>query len=534
MPNQTAHFMKKYWIAVLFIVGMQNIQGQSVFQHISNTSIYEFLDEMANLQIISLNSAIKPYSRQFIAQSLSEIQRNEHLLNMRQKKELNFYLKDFNKELKRSRFSPRRFDLFYYSDSIFLLSASPVFGVNYFVNNNGSAYHRWNGGEAFAYIGNNFGFYASLRDNFESQRISDNTFLTQRIGGAYKNRNEYSEMRGGISFTNNWLSIGMVKDHFTWGNNYNGANIFSERAPSFGQIKIKIRPVTWFEFNYVHAWLASGVIDSLSTYTIFNGDRIVYRPKHLVANMFTLTPIKRLNISFGNSMVYSDIGFNPAYIIPVFFFKSVDHTYVTSNYGGQNAQMFFNISSRQLNRFHFYVSGFIDEISINNMFNKNMQTNYYSIKTGLKTSNFLADNTSFTIEFTRTNPAVFQHIIETTTFESSGYNMGHYLRDNSREIYLEFAYKPIRGLKLELFYMHAIKGDEYGLQVAARRGLQFMENVEWENTTIGFRGNYQLVNDGFLWAHFIHSNITGNVEQYTPGLFHGKTFTVSAGFNWGF
>lgn len=526
--------MRTCWLFLLFLIPHQVLHSQSVYQHISNTGIYEFLDEMAGSQIISINSAIKPYSRIFISQKLSEIQEKEQLLNNRQKKELDFYLKDYNKELKRTKYSPHRVDFFYYSDSLFLLSASPVLGVQYFQNSNGSAYHRWNGGEVFAYIGNNFGFYASLRDNYESQKLSENTFLTQRIGGAYKGGNEYSEMRGGISFSNKWLTIAMVKDHFSWGNNYNGANILSGKTPSFGKIKINIHPVKWFEFNYVHAWLASEVIDSLRTYSLSNGQRIVYHPKYLVANMFTVTPLKNLNISLGNSMVYSDMGFNPAYFIPVFFYKSLDHTYVTSNYGGQNSQMFFDISSRQLKHFHFFISGFIDEISIRDMFNEERHSNYFSIKSGIKISNLFLDNTSFTFEFTRTNPGVFQHIVETTTFESSSHNMGHYLRDNSQEIYFDIGYRPLRTMKLELFYMYAKKGDEYGLNVTARRGLPFIETVQWENTTLGFRGNYQVINDGFVFAQFAHSNIRGDVEHYTPSLFHGKTFTISAGLNWGF
>jgi hypothetical protein len=148
--------MRRFLLFVLLVFGLQTLQTQTVYQHVSSTGIYEFLDEMAALQLITLNSAIKPYSRILIAQKLSEIKEKEDLLNTRQKKELDFYLKDFNKELKREKYSPRKLDLFYYSDSTFLLSASPVLGFDYYRNKNGSAYHRWNGGEAFAYIGKQF------------------------------------------------------------------------------------------------------------------------------------------------------------------------------------------------------------------------------------------------------------------------------------------------------------------------------------------------------------------------------------------
>ena len=48
--------------------------SQVVYEDISNNGIYEFLDELANLRLITLNSAIKPYSRNYIAQKLYEAQ----------------------------------------------------------------------------------------------------------------------------------------------------------------------------------------------------------------------------------------------------------------------------------------------------------------------------------------------------------------------------------------------------------------------------------------------------------------------------
>jgi hypothetical protein len=44
--------------------------SQEVPQPVENKGIYEFLDEMATLHIISINSVVKPYSRLFIAQRL--------------------------------------------------------------------------------------------------------------------------------------------------------------------------------------------------------------------------------------------------------------------------------------------------------------------------------------------------------------------------------------------------------------------------------------------------------------------------------
>jgi len=50
------------------------------------------------LQLIEINSAVKPYSRLFISQCLKEADENREQLNPRQQKELDFYLLDFGKE----------------------------------------------------------------------------------------------------------------------------------------------------------------------------------------------------------------------------------------------------------------------------------------------------------------------------------------------------------------------------------------------------------------------------------------------------
>lgn len=85
-------------LCLLFFMGWGVLKSQVVLQPITS-SVYEFLDEMAQEKKIELNSAVKPYSRMFIAKKLEEINEQKTDLNKRQQKELAFYLKDFNKEL---------------------------------------------------------------------------------------------------------------------------------------------------------------------------------------------------------------------------------------------------------------------------------------------------------------------------------------------------------------------------------------------------------------------------------------------------
>ena len=512
-------------------------KGQEVFYHISNITVYDFLDEMANGQLIDLNTAIKPYSRKFIASKLHELEGKKDILNHRQLKNLDFFLKDFNKELKPDKNFKKRFDIFYYKDSLFTFSINPILGIRYWTNDNGSATHWWNGAEAFAYIGKHIGLYASLRDNHDKEFLSDPAYLNQRPGANYKGNGDYSEMRGGITWSWKWGSLGLVRDHFMWGNNYNGANIFSVRTPSFAQIYLNMKPVKWFEFRYIHCWMISEVVDSTRSYWYSNSYgtnyREVYHPRYLAANLFTFTPFQRLNLSFGNSIIYADLGVFPTYLIPLAFFKSIDHT-VNHGVDNMNSQLFFDISSRQIKHLHLYSALFLDELSTSRMFDKESHSNFWSWKIGGKLSNLPLNNFSITAEYTRTNPLTFQHNVPTLRFESNRYNLGHYLKDNDQEIYLALEAKPIRGLWIQLSYLSAKKGPDYDSLGGDRLGLPFLETIEWENKTFSIKVRYEIINDGFVFAKYRYSNITGDVNKYTHPLWHGKTNTFSLGINFGF
>ncbi|MCX6325641.1 MAG: hypothetical protein NT144_03155 [Bacteroidia bacterium] len=511
-----------------------DLYSQEVPHSIDNKGIYEFLDELANNHVIAINSAIKPYSRLFISQRLLEAEEKKEQLNPRQQKELDFYLMDFGKELNEGKAWKRRKDLFYYKDDLFSLTINPILGGELFNNSAGKATYWRNGAEARGYI-QKWGFYASLRDNHEKPLLGKSAYLTQREGGHIKGSTDWSEMQGGVTYSWKWGNAGLVKERVQWGNNYNGANIFGGSNPTFVQIKLHISPVKWFDFNYFHGWLNSMVVDSANSYWVTNSYgadyREVYHKKFIAANMFTFTPFKNLNVSAGNSIVYSDENIHPAYLVPLFFYKSVDHS-LTSGIDNMNSQMFFDISSRQIKNLHLYATMFIDELSVTRFTIKD-EWNFFSYKAGFRLTDFPVSNLSFTTEFTYTYPLTFQHYVPTLTFETAGYNLGHYLRDNSREWYVSFDYRPLRTLNINLFFIDAIRGPDYTELGTDRLGNPPLSSVEWHNATYGLKASYQVINDLYTWASFVSGNVRGD-EDWSPGYFFGKKNTLNFGLTLGF
>lgn len=544
MPNPT----KLLLVLSLLIVSAAS-RAQEVYVHVSNTDLYDYLDELVNVGVIDLNTAIKPYSRMMIAEKLHEADQKRAQLNKRQQGDLDFYLRDFNKELMPDKNFKRRTDLFYYKDSLFSFTVNPILGLTFYTNDTGSYYHRWNGGELHSYIGKNFGFYASLRDNHESRRLSDPAYLNQASASTYKNDTEgggdFDEMRGGLTYSWSWGSLGLAKDHIVWGDNEHGANIFSGHNPAFTHIKLHMNPVKWFDFNYVHGWLVSDVIDSSRSY--YNGQsvRLVMEPKYVAANMFTFRPWKKLSASIGNSIIYSDQSVNPAYLVPFFFYKTVDHSLTSagSNFLGQNSQMYFNISSWHLKNTHLYMSVFIDEIALGRAFDKNEQTNFVSAKVGGKVSNLLNKNISLAAEYTRTNPGAYRHYLATATYANSGYNLGHYLGENSQEIYLAATIRPISRLTATVSYTIAQKGEEFIYTGSSRdtigngMGNPFIDAVYWQSAEVAVNARYQLLNDCWVYAGITMGTTEGertSLDLYTMPYLKGKKTTISFGANIGF
>ncbi len=90
-------FRKQIITLILCLITI-SLFPQDVPHPVKNTGVYEFLDELANSQITTINSAIKPYSRLFIANCLKEAEEKKDILSIRQQKELEFYMMDFGKE----------------------------------------------------------------------------------------------------------------------------------------------------------------------------------------------------------------------------------------------------------------------------------------------------------------------------------------------------------------------------------------------------------------------------------------------------
>jgi hypothetical protein len=573
--------MRKSILFLIFIFSVLAASAQDIPEHISYTRIYDYLDELATDGFIELNSVAKPYSRSFIAAKLLEAQANDRL-NKRQRDELAFFLNEFTLEqdkLPKSYLNLAKNDqlilafiqpAFHYRDTLFRARITPLLGMDIIHNDNGNIIKRWYGADLQLMIGKHLSVYGSLRDvSIQGALLARPTYLNDYPGYEYKESSvggDYSDSRGGIKYSWNWGSVGLVKDNVVWGDNYHGSNILSGRAPSFPMLTLHLKPAKWFEMQYFHGWLVSNVLDS-TRYYLDNNDKRQYRManKFIAANMFTITPVRSLDVSFGNSIIYAEENVQPAYFIPIAFYKSIDHTLTKGlSLENQNSQVFINLSSRNIKHLHLFTSVYADEISFNRFLPSVAQKNPISYKLGACLTNFPVQNLSLTGEFTRTNIITYKHSIPALTWASNNYNLGSYLDDNSQEIYLALAYKPIRGLDLKLSYVDAKHGNEFNYIRREANGVDAtniflaqpqLGEISWSNQTIGFNAQYEVFNNAYVIVNIENSDIRGYdltstpiagdssenlqtaqgyLDLFSPKYLQGKHTTVTVGFSFGF
>jgi len=555
------------------------IYSQDIPEHISYSRIYDYLDEMAGDGIIEINSVAKPYSRKYIAQKLLEAKSQNNILNKRQQNELSFFLNEFaleqnilpkthlnifkNEQSKAAFIQPA----FHYRDTLFRARITPILGMHITNNSTGNIVKRWYGAEFQAMMGKHLSVYGSLRDiSFEGPLLARPQYLNDFQGCEYKESyataggGDFSDSRGGIKYSWNWGAVGLVKDNVVWGDNYHGSNILSGRTPAFPMLTLRLKPAKWFEMQYFHGWLVSNITDS-TRYYVDNVGKKQFRManKFIAANMFTFTPLRKLNISVGNSIIYAEPNVQAAYFIPIAFYKSMDHT-LTKGLAieNQNSQVFFNISSRNINHLHLYSSVYIDEVKFSRFLPSNPEKNPISYKVGANLSNFPISNLTLTGEFTRSNIINYKHSIPALTWTSNGYNLGHYLGDNSQEMYMALKYKPIRGLDFHLSYTDAKHGNEYAynreniLEIISQTALN---DIIWTSKTIAFNVQYELFNNAYALVNIARSDIQGYdatstriegeakqtdrtaqkyLDTFTPAYLQGKKTTITVGFSFGF
>lgn len=474
----------------LFLVLSSLAFAQIVYEPL-HRDVYNFLSRLSQKAIIDFDDQIRPISRKYIAEKLIEVKGKSNQLTSLEKEELDFYSKDFTREFEMlddteintphisflEYDSGSRLRLFSFSDKLFTVNVSPIFGFKYGYRDDEKLTHFWNGILTYGYLDKFLGFSFDFRDNTEKGLSIDKKKNFSKVTGvdARTDENtvnyptdkmEYSEVKAIITADLDWGSFSVGKDFFEWGYGESGLLVLSQKSPSFGFIRLDLKPVDWLKFNFIHGWLSSDIQDS-NTFFYNNAGTVSfgYKNKFFASHSLIISPINGLDLALGESILYDD-QLELLYLMPIMFYRLADHHLSRQvNAAGGNAQLFFAVSSRgHLKNTHLYSTLFIDEITLSGLFDSYKQRNQLGFTLGGSITDLPIENLTAKIEYTKIYPFVYRHYIQTQDYASAGYPLGHWMGHNSDLIYGSLNYRFLRGLQATIWGQYIRKGEDGNVQ----------------------------------------------------------------------
>lgn len=301
---------------IFLFLALSSIAAAQVVYEPLHRDVYNYLSRLSQKSIIQFDDQVRPVSRKYIAEKLIEASDKSNELTSLEREELEFYNKDFKRELDfinnveidSAQITLVDYDkgdrlrLFGYRNNFFSLNLSPILGVKIGSRDSEKLTHFWNGIYTYGYIDKYVGFSFDFRDNTESGSTIDKTKEFTPVTGVEAkssltsplyslDKMEYSESKAVIATDWSWGSFAVGKDFLEWGYSESGLIVLSQKPPSYGFIRLDIKPVDWLKFNYMHGWLSSGVIDSNSIfYNTSGGISFSFVDKFIATHSLIITP----------------------------------------------------------------------------------------------------------------------------------------------------------------------------------------------------------------------------------------------------
>jgi hypothetical protein len=530
--------------------------GQSVYLPATHP-VYKYLDKMEAKQIITgYRDAVKPISREAVARFLILSDTTSLPMTEIEMEEQMFYKEEFYQELENIGYEniiEERWHLYQYKSEPGNFNVDLIGGYSYRDRANGKITKvTSNGLSTYGYLGKRMGLYLMFRDNTESGTYvsASNPYSpdpAQVISRNLLSFINYDPTDVQVNLDFDFLTLSAEKMHNVWGAGEQGNLILSTKAPSFPQIKLRAKLGENIDFTYLHGWLYSGILDSTRSYNVPDvtegfGNRRVFRQKYIAAHMIEFTPWEGVDLAIGESEVYGSRDPELLYLIPIMFFKAAEHWMDDTD----NSQMFFSGDLNLVKDQNYYFTLFLDEFSTEDFTRADRHHNQLGFTVGTKIYDLLFSDTRLMVEYTRTNPWVYNHRFSDANFQSHSINMGHWIGQNSDLFSVLYSFKPFRELETGLFFESHRKGgkDSTVLQYHIPTPT-FLYGPLTKKQTFGIIGSYEpgrdlIIDFRFLYSRFT-SQITGtsfalekNPNEYEVAADFAKKWDIFVGIRYNF
>lgn len=536
------HRTVSYIIACVVLSGAAvHLTAQAVY--ISTVHpIYEFLKRMESRQLLKdYRDAAKPLSRKVIAEHLTALEDVRDKMNNVERETFEYYKTEFSYEITSQGEDAYPTDLRWHLVSMDMYDGIMNVDLNYKLAFRRMADekldYRGQGVRLYGYLFKKLGYYFNFVDsretgnaiNWKMEHTPEQGVVQSGLWGAASREYNFTDVQ--FTYQLGKAELSLEKMENAWGLGTRGALIFSRKPPSYPQFKLRLPLSKSVDFIYIHAQLNSNVLDSARSYhagssSVTDFFRPVNRQKYLAAHMLEVTPWNGVDISLGESIVYSDKEPQLMYLIPIMFFKSGEHY----NRDTDNAQFFGNLDFTVIRNLNLYASLFIDEIALAYLTDPVNVRNQLGFTLGGRAYDLGMNNLELALEYTRLNPWVYTHKYPSADFTNNGYPLGDWIGQNADNLYAEIAFTPLRELRSTLFYERYRKGGQVDIVEQYRPPAEpFLYGPVRTSIAAGFTARYEIVRDGFLDLKIQNLSITD--ESPLAGSFKNRIeYSLSASY----
>ncbi|MFZ9760655.1 MAG: hypothetical protein ACO3DH_04275 [Candidatus Kapaibacteriota bacterium] len=256
----------------------------------------------------------------------------------------------------------------------------------------------------------------------------DDPRLRQNVKFAVYN-SDFDFTESHVRYDNDWFYVGIGRETRTLGAGFNHHQFLGKNAPPLDALMIGARTKT-FEYRYTHASMLSLPQDAsgqiiLPGQTNSTGSDKFMPAKTLVMHRAAFRPAWG-EIAVWESVIYQDRTFDLAYLNPLSFLKSVEHSLRDRD----NSAMGFDFTIRPMKHLILKGAYLLDDL----IFSK-IGSDYWSNKSAFSMgAMYVMPAMNISLEYARVQPYTYSHFNVQNSMTSDGALITGSLRPNSDEL----------------------------------------------------------------------------------------------------
>lgn len=343
--------------------------------------------------------------------------------------------------------SDREKYLYYYADSSVSLYLEFLGSLEYRTGDGDT----WDGAEA-AYethgfrargtIKNRLGYYAQVT-NGTLWGDHDFAMADPRLRSNFKFNEDDSPyfdfaeayLRADLS----WFNLEFGREFLKLGTGYSDRLVLSDNAPAMDLLKLDAH-FGAVRYQFVHG---SVLMEPAFTQGLPEDDPLQYVNKYVAFHRLEVSAFGFLNAAFSEAVVYDRTAPDWAYLNPLIFLKSAEHSLGDRD----NTMLAFDLEFFPFGGYKFFGGLFVDDVDFSKL-----GTDWWGNLFGWQGGAYAADvagirDVDLHVEYTRIDPFVYTHRLAGNAYTNGEFGLGHRIGPNSDEWLVRVVARPAASLR---------------------------------------------------------------------------------------